>query len=473
MTVKCLCPLIARFFQCGVFYRPPHSTHIHTVKTDVQDINATRKTIAVTVTSEEVTELEAKLIKDFQRQAKIPGFRPGKAPENMVRTRFAKDIKQELNQRVVSQAHQEGVAGADFEVFTIVELDEGEIAGGQDAVVTFTVDVVPEFDVPAYEGLKVTNTPTEATDEDVTKMLDQILSQRAEYNVAEKAAEKGDYVQCGYEGKIGDELVADLVPETPMFGTQKTTWEEAGNEDAPGVRAVVDGLVGMKAGDSKEVTMEFPEDFQPEALAGKTAVYTIEAKEVREKVMPEMDEAFFTSLQVKDEAELRTKIAENIENQKKQQNANSERQQITEALLKAVDFPIPESGVESETEAVLRDFMQRNMQQGVSAEEFEKHKDSLHEGASKAAHDRLKSRLILSKIAEKEKIKVENEDFSRMIMMEAQQTGQNPEKLVKELQKDQNRINKMRSEIILGKAMDLLADKAERETVEATEAAGE
>ncbi|HBR94647.1 MAG TPA: trigger factor [Opitutae bacterium] len=473
MTVKCLCPLIARFFQCGVFYRPPHSTHIHTVKTDVQDINATRKTIAVTVTSEEVTELEAKLIKDFQRQAKIPGFRPGKAPENMVRTRFAKDIKQELNQRVVSQAHQEGVAGADFEVFTIVELDEGEIAGGQDAVVTFTVDVVPEFDVPAYEGLKVTNTPTEATDEDVTKMLDQILSQRAEYNVAEKAAEKGDYVQCGYEGKIGDELVADLVPETPMFGTQKTTWEEAGNEDAPGVRAVVDGLVGMKAGDSKEVTMEFPEDFQPEALAGKTAVYTIEAKEVREKVMPEMDEAFFTSLQVKDEAELRTKIAENIENQKKQQNANSERQQITEALLKAVDFPIPESGVESETEAVLRDFMQRNMQQGVSAEEFEKHKDSLHEGASKAAHDRLKSRLILSKIAKKEKIKVENEDFSRMIMMEAQQTGQNPEKLVKELQKDQNRINKMRSEIILGKAMDLLADKAERETVEATEAAGE
>ena len=443
------------------------------MKTDVQDINATRKTIAVTVTSEEVTELEAKLIKDFQRQAKIPGFRPGKAPENMVRTRFAKDIKQELNQRVVSQAHQEGVAGADFEVFTIVELDEGEIAGGQDAVVTFTVDVVPEFDVPAYEGLKVTNTPTEATDEDVTKMLDQILSQRAEYNVAEKAAEKGDYVQCGYEGKIGDELVADLVPETPMFGTQKTTWEEAGNEDAPGVRAVVDGLVGMKAGDSKEVTMEFPEDFQPEALAGKTAVYTIEAKEVREKVMPEMDEAFFTSLQVKDEAELRTKIAENIENQKKQQNANSERQQITEALLKAVDFPIPESGVESETEAVLRDFMQRNMQQGVSAEEFEKHKDSLHEGASKAAHDRLKSRLILSKIAKKEKIKVENEDFSRMIMMEAQQTGQNPEKLVKELQKDQNRINKMRSEIILGKAMDLLADKAERETVEATEAAGE
>lgn len=439
------------------------------MKTDVQDINPTRKTIAVSVTSEEITKQEAKLIKDFQRQAKIPGFRPGKAPENMVRSRFAKDIQQELKQRIISQAHQEGVAGADFEVFTIVELEEGEITSGQDAVITFTVDVIPEFNLPAYEGLKVSAEPTDASDEEVTKMLDQILSQRAEFNVAEKAAEKGDYVQCGYEGKIGDELVADLVPDATMYGSQKTTWEEAGSEDAPGVRAIIDGLVGMKAGDTKEVTMEFPEDFKPEALAGKTAVYSLEAKEVREKVMPEMDEAFFKSLQVKDEAELRERIAENISNQKKQQNANAERQQITEELLKAVDFPIPESGVKRETESVLRDFMRRNMQQGVSAEEFEKHKESLHEGASKAAHDRLKSRLILTKIAEKEKIKVENEDFSRMIMMEAQQSGQNPEKVVKELRKDQSRINDMRREIILGKTMDWLLEKAERSEAEPVE----
>ena len=443
------------------------------MKTDVQDINPTRKTISITASSEEVSEQEAKLINDFQRQAKIPGFRPGKAPKNIVRQRFAKDIQQELKQRVVSQAHQEGVAGAEFEVFNIVELDEGEVKGGQGATITFTVDVIPEFEVPAYEGLKVTNAPTEASDEEVAKMLEQILGQRAEYNVAEKAAEKGDYVQCAYEGKIDTEIVADLVPEAPMYGTQANTWEEAGNEDAPGVRAIVDGLVGMKAGETKEVTMEFPQDFKPEALAGKTVVYSVEAKEVREKVMPEMDDAFFESMQVKDENELRAKISENIENQKKQQNANGERQQITEELVKSVDFPIPQSGVESETEAVLRDFMQRNMQQGASAEEFEKHKESLHEGASKAAHDRFKSRLILTKIAEKEKIKVENEDFSRMIMMEAQQAGQNPDKLVKELQKDQNRVNQMRRDIILGKTMDLLAEKADREIVEPVKASGE
>jgi trigger factor len=197
----------------------------------------------------------------------------------------------------------------------------------------------------------------------------------------------------------------------------------------------------------------------------------VKAEEVREKVLPELDEELLKSLGVEDEEGLRKAIGENIENQKKQQNANAERQQVTEALLKAVDFPIPESGVASETDAVLREFMQRNMQQGISAEELEKHKEQLHEGASKAARDRLKSRLILSKIAEKEKIKAEQDDFSRMIMMQAQQSGEKPEKLVKELQKDQNRIKGMRSEIILGKAMDLLLEKAERSTVE-PEAAG-
>lgn len=438
------------------------------VKTDVKDINETRKTITVSLTSKEVAEQEAALIKDFQRNAKIPGFRPGKAPEAMVRTRYAKDLKQELKQRVISKAHEEGVAKSDVNIFNIVDLAEGEIAADKDAEITFTVDIVPEFEAPEYTGLKVTNEPTEASDEEIDKMIEQILSQRAEFNVAEKAADKGDYVRCSYEGKIGDELVADLVPDSPMFGTQKVTWEEAGAEETPGVSAVVEGLIGMKAGDEKEVTMEFPEDFKPEALAGKTAVYSLKAEEVREKVMPEMNEEFFKSVQVKDEAELRERIRENIENQKKQKNAGAEREQVTKLLLDSVDFAIPESGIESETEAVLRDFMQRNMQQGVSAEEFEKHKAQLHEGASAAARDRLKSRLILSKIAEKEKIKAENDDFSRMIMMEAQQSGQKPDKLVKEIQKDRSRIDRMRGDIILGKTIDLIIEKAERETVEAS-----
>ncbi len=438
------------------------------MKTESNDINSTRKAISVHISAEEINELEAQLVRDFQRQAKIPGFRPGKAPEKMVRTRYAKDLNKELANRVVSKAHESGVQAADFEVYGIVDLKEGEIAAGQDAVIEFTVDIIPSFELPSYEGLKVTSAPVEASDAEVDRMLDQILSQRAEFKVVEKAATAGDYVRCGYEGSQDGKLLTESHPELPaMFGTQKTTWEEAGAQESPGVRAIIDGVVGMKAGDEKTVTMKYAEDFEPAELAGKSVDYTIKVEEVREKVMPEMDAAFFEALKVKDESELREQISKNIKNQKQQQNFQAERQQITDQLLQAVNLELPQSGVENETEALLRDFMQRNMQQGASEADFEKNKAELHAGASKAAVDRMKSRIILGKIAEKEKIKAESQDFSQIIMQEAMQTGQKPEKLVKEIQKDQSRINRMRLDILMGKTMDKLLEKAERETVEA------
>ena len=438
------------------------------MNTDVKDINPTRRAIIVEVSAGEVDAIEAKLLKDFQRQAKVPGFRPGKAPENMIRTRYAKDIASELKSRVVSAAHQDGVLQSGVDIFGIVELDEGEIASGKEAKLNFTVDIMPDFELPKYEGLKVTTEPTEAGEEEIEKMFQQVLSQRAEFNVVEKAAKKGDYVRCSYEGTMDGQAIAELAPDAPMFGKQSKTWEEVGSEDAPGVRAVVDGLVGMSAGEKKEVEMEFPSDFGVAVLAGKSATYAVEVEEVREKVLPELDEAFFKSMQVKDEAELRQQIGNNISRQKEQKNFQAERQQVTDQLLAAVDFPLPESGIEGETEAILRDFMQRNMERGATQEDFEKQKEQLHQGASDAAANRLKSRLILGRIAKEEKVQAANEDFSRVIMNEAMQTGQKPDQLVKELKKDQGRIDRMRLDIVMGKTMDLLLEKAERETAEAT-----
>ena len=154
---------------------------------------------------------------------------------------------------------------------------------------------------------------------------------------------------------------------------------------------------------------------------------------------------------------------DNLVQRKKQANAESEREQISRQLLDAVQIEIPQSGIESETDLVLREFMYKNIQQGAKPEDFESNKAELHQGATAAAETRLKSRFILSKIAEREKVKVENDDLSRMIMMEAQQSGEKPEKLVKALQKDRSRIDRMRSEIILGKTMDLLLEKCERQ----------
>lgn len=436
------------------------------VKSEKQDNSESRKTIIVDVSPEEVGAEEDRIVKEFQREAKVPGFRPGKAPENMLRKRFSGKIAEELKSRIIRKAYEEQVAKQPFRIYAAVDVKEGEIRTDSGARIQFTLDVIPDFELPQYKGLKVTNEPTEVTEDEVEQTLQNLLNQRAQYNVADKAAEKGDYVRCSYEGTIDGERIADLAPDSPIYGTQEMTWEEAGAENSPGVRAVTDALVGMKAGDEAEVSMEFPGDFEPEALAGKTGVYSVKVEEVREKVLPEMDQAFFDGFQVKDEAELRERIRESLQQEKERRNTSSEREQITNQLGRAVDIEVPESGVEAETDRILRDFMQRNMQQGVSSGELEENKEQLYDGARAAARDRIKVRTILQRIAEEEEIGAENEDLSRVIMQEAAQSGKKPDNLVKELKKDRDRLNAMREDIVLGKVMDHLVDQAEREVVE-------
>ncbi len=436
-----------------------------TIKTEVHEISETRKKVNVDVAAAEIADIQKRVVQEFQREAKIPGFRPGKAPENIVRMRYAKELKSELANRVINRAYQEGVVKADFDVFNLVESNEVEVTPDKDASLSFTVDVIQDFEVPVYESLKVISKSTEPSAEEIDTVIKQILSQRAEFKTVEKTVETGDYVKCSYEGKVGEELIADMVPDKPMWGTQKNTWEEAGTDHPYGVPAIIEGLVGMKAGDTKEVTMEFDEDFEIKALAGKTAIYSLEVEEVREKILPEMDEAFFKSMQLKDEAELRRNISASLEGKKKQQNVEHERQQIIDQLLKSVDFAIPESGIENERKSILVEHMKRNIEKGASETDFEENKEKLHEEAGKAAHTRLKTELILRKIAMKENVEVNNDDLGRLIMQEAQQTGQKPEKIVKELQKDQYQLNQMRNGILIGKTLDLILEKANREIV--------
>lgn len=432
---------------------------------DTKDISPTRKAIVAEFTGDELAAEEALVVTEFSQHASLPGFRKGKANVNMVRTRYAKDIKKELKQRLVQKAHQEGIAQSEYRVFSLVEVDTDGIDAKEATKVTFTIDIVPSFDLPEYEGIEIKSSDAVAEEKEINQMIEQILSQRAEFKPVEKVIEKGDYVRCAYVGKIGDQLIEELAPTHKMYGTQKSTWEEAGAEGTPGVSAVVEGLIGMQIGEKKEVEMSFPEDFHVADLANKTAKYEISVEEVREKILPEMDAAFFESLKVKDEAELKDQIKKTIEHRKSEEIANSDRQKLIDHLVEQIEIPLPESGIESERNLILKDFMQKNMQAGVSAEDFEKNKESLFESASKMAESRLKSKIVLDVIADKEKIAVENDDLSRAIMHQASMTGQKPEVLVKELRKNRERIDAMREDIKIGKTLSFLLEKANR-TVE-------
>ncbi len=428
---------------------------------ETQDITDTRKNLVVTLDQAEVDAEHKAVVAQFSRQARLPGFRPGKAPADMVLKRFAKEITEEFKQKVVTKAYRSGLEQAKLDVINITKVDEGTVEPGTPASLTFTMDVRPVFTLPDFAGIPTEVQPVEATDAEVEKVIEGMRAERADFKVAERAAAKGDYVKLAYTGTVEGKPILEIAPDKQVYGQVPQTWEEVEGENEGLIPGLGRQLAGLKANDNKDVNVTFPPDFAAvPALAGKAAVYAVEVQEVRERVLPPLDEEFFKSHQADDIEGLRTSVRDRLKLQKDYQNRSAQRSQVTEALLAKVDFSVPESLVENETQGVLRQFIEENMRRGIQPEQFEKDKQSLYDGARKAAASRVKAQLILAKIAEQEKVQVSEQDIDAFIYREAMRTNQAPDKLVKALSKDRDQLRAVQQSIIFDKALDLVVSKA-------------
>jgi trigger factor len=437
------------------------------VNVQLNSISATRKSLVVTLDASEVDAEHQAVIGEYAKLARLPGFRPGKAPPAMVAKRFGKEIAEEFKQKVVAKAYRSAMEKEKLDVLNVVHVAEGKIEPGLSAAVTITLDVRPEFVLPDYTGLATEVGPTDATDAEVDSVIQGLRSERADFKPADRPAQKSDYVKLGYEGTIDGKPIADLAPDKQLYGKVPQTWEEVEGTQEGVIPGLGKQLAGLKAGDKKDVTITFPAEFAPvPALAGKTASYAVEIQEIRERVLPPLDAAFFKGQEVDDLAGLQAQVRNNLKLQKDYQNRAAQRRQVTEALGAKVDFPVPDSLVEAETQRVLRQFIEENMRRGVPQEQFEKDKKQLFEGARKAATNRVKLQLVLAKIAETEKIAVTDHDIEAFIHREAMRTQQKAEKLVKALSGDREQLRSVQQSIIFDKAVDFLVAKATVKTVQ-------
>lgn len=433
----------------------------------LNNVSATRKSLVVTLDPSEVDAEHQSVVGEIAKIASIPGFRPGKAPAAMVAKRFSKEIADEFKQKVVTKAYRSALEQEKLDVLSLVNIEEGKIEKGAPAEVKITLDVRPDFEVPEYNGLPTEIAPTEPTDQEVENVIQGLRSERADFKPADRPAQKGDYVKLAYEGKVDGQAITELAPDKQLYGKVPQTWEEVEGANEGVIPGLGKQLAGLKPGEKKDITITFPAEFPAvPALAGKTATYTVEVQEIRERVLPPLDAEFFKAQQVDDLAGLQAQVRNNLKLQKEYQNRSAQRRQVTEQLANKVDFPVPDSLVESETQSVLRNFIEENMRRGVPAEQFEKDKKELFEGAKKAAHGRVKVQLILAKIAEKEKIEVTNDDINNFLYREAMRGGQRPDKLAKELAADRERLRAVQQSIIFDKAVDFLVSKATVTTVQ-------
>ncbi len=445
----------------------PPTLFFHPVNVQLNNVSATRKSLVVTLDPSEVDAEHKAVIAEFSKLARIPGFRPGKAPAAIVAKQFAKEISGEFKQKVVAKAYRDALAKEKLDVLNVVNVEEGKIETGLSAAVTITLDVRPEFKLPDYVGLPTEVAPTEATDAEVDNVIQGLRAERADFKAAARPAQKGDYVKLAYDGTIDGKAIAEIVPDKQLYGKVPQTWEEVEGANEGVIPGLGNHLAGLKAGDKKDVKISFPAEFPPApALAGKTATYAVEIQEVRERVLPEIDEAFLKAQQADSLDALKTNVRNNLKLQKEYQNRSAQRRQVTEALAAKADFPVPDSLVEAETQGVLRNFIEENMRRGVPAEQFEKDKKELFENAKKAATGRVKVQLLLAKIAEQEKIEVTNSDLDQFIYREAMRSQQKPDKLAKTLAGDRDQLRSVQQSIIFDKAVDFLVSKATVKTVQ-------
>ena len=438
------------------------------MNTKIENISDTRKKITVAFSAEEVAKISEEVLENFVKNAKLSGFRPGKAPKNMVAKLYAKSIADETERALTTKAVESMNSAKDIDLYAVVDIKKNDKDGATE--LEFTADVYPDAKLPESLATEVELDSEEVSEAEIDNAVEYRRSQRAKYDEVERPIQKGDFVRLSYKGTYDGKALSEIIPDMPIFCDQKSTWEEAGNVEAPGVQGIVQGIIGMKKGEKTTLSHEFPKEFPNENLAGKKADYEVEIFEIREKKLPELDADFFKAFEVDSLDALKNKIRDSIVNEKKSNNEILKRQFAVEQLMGKTDFPLPETALEDERQSILEEMMMRFMSSGASREDLEKNKEAIYENAGKEAEGRAKMRIFLNRVAKANDLKIDNEDMSRMLWQEAMRSHTKPEELIKQLRKDPARANRLRSDALLQKAINFIAEKAKVET-KAAEAA--
>lgn len=426
----------------------------------VEQSGACRRLVHVEMPADAVTKEVAEIVEAYQGVARIPGFRPGKAPVAMVKRKFMKDILDEVKGRLVPQGYQAAMKQEKLESVAVLDVKEGELKEGLPFSFTITVDVAPDFELPQYKGLKLEAKSTAVTDSDIEDVLKNIREQNAKYtDVSGRAVKPGDMVQVDFEGTCEGKSFAEISPKAASLGGTKDFWliADEANEFLPGFSA---GLMGANIGDTRQIEVKFPEKFVEESVAGKTAQYSATVKGLREKELPPMDEEFIKSMGVETEVELRDRIKTDLGKMRADNERGRIEGEIIKSLASATKLDVPDSVLAEETQQVVYDMVRSNTSRGVGNAEIEANKEQLIGAASQTATDRVKTRYILRKIAATEKIVATEQEIHQRIAELAQKYKLTPEAMEKELEKN-NSLGRVADEVRLLKTVSWLYDNAQ------------
>ena len=419
-----------------------------------------RRELDLEIPADEVSKAMERVAKEFARLARVPGFRPGKAPIPLIKKRFAEDIKGEVLQTLVPQRVEKAVAEQKLTPVSQPQVDKVEYNEGQPVKFRASFEVLPEFALGNYKNLEIEMPEMQITDERVAETLAEMQQRAATFTPVEgRAVENDDFVQVKLHGTPeggGDPLQADSV--LCHVGAEETM--EPFNEN----------LRGANAGDHKNFDVEYPADYPDAKLAGKKFHYSVDVLGVKTKTLPEINDEF--AKDVSDAAsleELKKKIRESLEHERDHRQKELQREKVLAELVKLHAFPVPDSLVEHQMDVRLERVVRSLAQQGVDPRAVNVDWVSLRRRQEERARDDVKAELVVDRIATEEQIDVTEEELQHELEHVASHGGESAEAIRARLTK-QGALDRMKAKLRSDKTVDWLAQNARVKTVAAASA---
>ena len=419
--------------------------------------------------SEDTRAERNQIIKLFSKQAKIPGFRPGKTPANVIEKRFKSEIENEFEDRIVRKAIQKNNEENKIDIINIKEIRDQ--SHNSDGTYTATIELIvaPDFELTDYKGIEVTVPKTDVTDEQLEESLSQIRERFAHYeDVKDREIQMGDFVVINYKGSVDGKAVGEVLPLAPATLAQNTGFWLKMDENSflPGFCTP---LIGLKENDTKSVNVTIPDDYEAEELRGQSLDYEVEIVEIKEQRLPELDDEFAEKIEPgKTLDQLKETLREQMQEQRKGYRQEMITNQILSKINSELEFELPQEIVMRETQSRVNDIFNSNTERGVSEEELVEHQEQIIESAGEQANNSVKTSFILEQIAEKEKIEVGEEEVLNRVNEIAARQKTSVKNLTKQLQK-KNGFGRIINGLKIQKTLEFLRDSAVIKEVEPEE----
>jgi trigger factor len=409
---------------------------------------ACKREVSVEIPADVVSAETESFVKKYQKLARLPGFRKGKTPATIIKQRFAGDLRSEVLESLVPKYLREAISKQKLEPISQPAITDLKMEEGQPWSFKAAFEVMPEINIGDYNDLKPEKKDVSVSDKEVEEALQHLREQQASFDpVEDRAIEDKDYAQVSFVGTPKGEgqpvNVDDIMVEIGGINT---------------VAEFSDNLRGAKAGDVREFEVSYPEDFQDKRLAGKTVSYSVTIKSIKKKTLPELNDDFVKSVgnEFTSVAELRDRIRNNMEAERKHSVEHEAKDKLVEELVKRNEFPVPESLVERQIDTRLERGLRALAAQGMRAEDMRKmDMPRLRAGQRDGAIREVKASLLLEKVAENEHIEVSDEEVQKEIDALAAQTQQTPAEIRARLTRD-GALERIKDRMRNEKALELL-----------------